>query len=80
MGHFCVSKEHASPGLYWGLIMSRHLNALLKDKTGATAVEYALIVALLAAVIVGAVATLGGGISTAFNSVSTKLTNSTGSL
>lgn len=60
--------------------MSSMLNRFLKDKTGATAVEYALIVALLAAVIVGAVTTLGGGISTAFTNVSNKLTSTTGSL
>jgi pilus assembly protein Flp/PilA len=60
--------------------MTTMLNRFLKDKTGATAVEYALIVALLAAVIVGAVTTLGGGISTAFTNIKTKLTTTTGSL
>lgn len=44
-----------------------------KDEEGATAVEYGLIVALIAAVIVTIVATLGGQISTAFNKVSTAL-------
>lgn len=60
--------------------MTRAINNFLKDKTGATAVEYALIVALLAAVIVGAVTVLGGGISTAFTNISTKVTTTTGSL
>jgi pilus assembly protein Flp/PilA len=36
---------------------------------GAAGVEYGLLVALIAAVIVGTVATLGGQINTAFNSV-----------
>lgn len=40
---------------------------------GATAVEYGLIVALIAAVIVTIVATLGGKINTAFTTVSNKL-------
>ena len=44
-----------------------------KDK-GATAVEYGLLVALIAAVIVGVVVTLGGQINTAFETVSNSLT------
>ena len=44
-----------------------------KDEEGATAVEYGLIVALIAAIIVGIVATLGGQISDAFQTVSTSL-------
>ena len=40
---------------------------------GATAVEYGLMVALIAAVIVAIVATLGGQIEAAFNTVSDQL-------
>jgi pilus assembly protein Flp/PilA len=43
-----------------------------RDK-GATAVEYGLLVALIAAVIVGIVGTLGGQIQQAFTNVSTAL-------
>jgi pilus assembly protein Flp/PilA len=39
------------------------------DEKGATAVEYGLLVALIAAIIVGVVATLGGQINTAFQTV-----------
>lgn len=42
---------------------------ILKQDRGATAVEYGLIVALIAAVIVGTVVTLGGQINDAFNTV-----------
>ncbi len=42
-----------------------------KDK-GATAVEYGLMVALIAVVIIGAVAALGGKISNMFNDVATE--------
>ena len=41
----------------------------VKDEEGATAVEYGLLVALIAAIIVGVVATLGTTISTAFQTV-----------
>jgi pilus assembly protein Flp/PilA len=44
-----------------------------KDEEGATAVEYGLIVALIAAVIVTIVATLGTQIKDAFTTVSGKL-------
>ena len=41
-----------------------------REERGATAVEYGLLVALIAAVIVTVVATLGGKINTAFTTVS----------
>ena len=44
---------------------------LLQDESGASAVEYGLLVALIAVVIIGAVRTLGTTISTMFTSVST---------
>ena len=47
--------------------------ALRRDDRGATAVEYGLLVALIAAVIVAIVATLGTQISTAFATVSSAL-------
>ena len=47
--------------------------ALRRDDRGATAVEYGLLVALIAAIITGIVATLGSQISTAFATVSAAL-------
>ena len=44
-----------------------------KDEEGATAVEYGLIVALIAAVIVTIVTTLGKDISSAFQTVATAI-------
>ena len=48
------------------------LGNLKKDK-GATAVEYGLMVALIAIVIIGAVTLLGGNLKTLFSSVAGKL-------
>lgn len=45
----------------------------ITSERGATAVEYGMLVALIAAVIVAIVATLGGKIETAFTTVSDKL-------
>jgi len=42
----------------------------LKDEEGATAVEYGIMVALIAAVIIAIVTTLGGKVNSAFKSVS----------
>jgi pilus assembly protein Flp/PilA len=44
---------------------------LLKDDKGAGAAEYALLVALIAAVIVGAVTLLGGNLKATFDYVAT---------
>ncbi|QCB96755.1 Flp family type IVb pilin [Arthrobacter sp. PAMC25564] len=43
------------------------------SEKGATAVEYGLLVALIAAVIITIVGTLGGQINNAFNTISGKL-------
>jgi pilus assembly protein Flp/PilA len=43
----------------------------LRDDSGASSVEYALLVALIAAVIVGAVTLLGGNLKATFDYVAT---------
>jgi pilus assembly protein Flp/PilA len=42
---------------------------LWNDESGATAVEYGLMVALIAVAIIGAVTLLGGNLTSRFNSV-----------
>ena len=44
------------------------------DETGATALEYGLLIALIASVIVGAVQTLGNVVSTTFNTIAGNMT------
>ncbi len=44
-----------------------------KNESGATAIEYGLIAALIAVAIIGAVTTLGGNTSATFNKVSAQL-------
>jgi pilus assembly protein Flp/PilA len=53
--------------------MTKFLKNLWQDESGATAVEYGLMVALIAAVIVTIVGVLGGQVNTAFNTVSTAM-------
>lgn len=44
-----------------------------RDERGATAVEYGLMVALIAVVIIGAVTLLGGNLNTLFNQIATAI-------
>jgi len=50
-------------------LFSRFMN----DESGATAIEYGLIAALIAVVIIGAVTAVGTKLSTTFTTVSTSL-------
>ena len=56
-----------------GHIMINIAKKFLKDESGATAIEYGLIAALIAVAIVGALTTLGGGLTTLFTNVNTDL-------
>jgi pilus assembly protein Flp/PilA len=47
----------------------------LKNESGATAIEYGLIAALVAVAIIGALQALGGDLTNTFNSVANGLTN-----
>ena len=47
------------------------------DESGATAIEYGLIAALIAVGIIAAATTLGGSLSSLFNRVSNKLNSAT---
>jgi pilus assembly protein Flp/PilA len=47
------------------------INSFLRDESGATAIEYGLIAALISVVIITAVRLVGTNLSTTFNSVAT---------
>ncbi|HEX3919633.1 MAG TPA: Flp family type IVb pilin [Caulobacteraceae bacterium] len=47
--------------------MKSFVTRFLKDQSGATAIEYGLIVALIAVVIIGAVTTLGTNLNTSLS-------------
>jgi pilus assembly protein Flp/PilA len=49
-----------------------------KDESGATAIEYGLIAALIAVVLITALTTLGGDLSAKFGEISTALTGAGG--
>mgnify|MGYP006272476691 CR=1 FL=1 len=57
----------------WGITMFTKIRNLLKSKNGATAVEYALLAALIGAAIATAASTLGTDVSTSLNNVSAEL-------
>jgi pilus assembly protein Flp/PilA len=53
--------------------MRNAITKLLRDESGATAIEYGLIAALIAVVIIGAVTVVGTSLSSTFGNVSTAL-------
>ncbi len=54
--------------------MSKFVTRFLNDESGATAIEYGLIVALIAVVIASVVTTLGGSLKATFTKTNTAVT------
>ncbi|MBV9077854.1 MAG: Flp family type IVb pilin [Methylobacteriaceae bacterium] len=54
--------------------MSQLAKRFVKDESGATAIEYGLIAALIAVVIIAAVKTVGTNLNTTFTAVGNNLT------
>jgi len=50
--------------------MIKFFKGMLKDQSGATAIEYGLIAALIAVVLIVALTALGGDLSNMFNQIS----------
>lgn len=53
--------------------MSKFVTRFMKDESGATAIEYGLIVALIAVVIITAVSAVGNSLSTKFTTINSNL-------
>ena len=53
--------------------MTNLFSRFVRDESGATAIEYGLIAALIAVAIIGALQLVGTNLSTTFNSVATNL-------
>jgi pilus assembly protein Flp/PilA len=54
--------------------MKKLLSSFAKNESGATAIEYGLIAALISVAIVAALTAVGGPLNTLFNTVKTDLT------
>jgi pilus assembly protein Flp/PilA len=54
--------------------MSTIINRFITDESGATAIEYGMIAALISVAIIGALATIGTNLKTAFQSIATGTT------
>jgi pilus assembly protein Flp/PilA len=65
------NKQHTNEK---GELKMKKLINFFKDEEGATAVEYGIMVAAIAAVIVGVVYTLGENVKTGFDTVNTEMT------
>jgi pilus assembly protein Flp/PilA len=55
------------------MTMKKFISKFMSDESGATAIEYGLIAALIAVVIIAAVTALGTNISTQFTKVATAI-------
>ena len=55
--------------------MRNFIGNLLRDDSGATAIEYGLIAALISVVIIGAVTLVGSNLSGTFNTIAGKLSS-----
>ncbi|WP_184716820.1 Flp family type IVb pilin [Caulobacter sp.] len=53
--------------------MTKFVTRFLKDESGATAIEYGLIAALIAVVIITGVSALGNNLNAKFNALATKV-------
>jgi pilus assembly protein Flp/PilA len=53
--------------------MSKFVTRFLKDESGATAIEYGLIAALISVVLVTALTAVGGSLNKTFTTIQTKL-------
>lgn len=53
--------------------MRNFIKTFAKDESGATAIEYGMIAALIAVAIVGIIATLGKNLTAAFTTISTAI-------
>ncbi len=58
--------------------MFKVLRTFAKDESGATAIEYGLIAALVSVAAIGALTAMGNFLSTMFNSVSSALSTAVG--
>jgi pilus assembly protein Flp/PilA len=58
--------------------MSKFVTRFLKEESGATAIEYGLIAALIAAVLITALTTLGTNLSAKFTDIATTVSNAGG--
>jgi pilus assembly protein Flp/PilA len=58
--------------------MSKFVTRFLKDESGATAIEYGLIAALIAVVLIGSLKLVGTSLDGAFNKIQTEVSGATG--
>jgi pilus assembly protein Flp/PilA len=56
--------------------MTATLSRFVRDESGATAIEYGLIAALISVVIIGTLTKVGGSLTNTFTSVNTALSGS----
>jgi pilus assembly protein Flp/PilA len=64
-----MARSHAE----WEPKMKKFLNKIRKDESGATAIEYGLIAALIAVVLISTLGALGNNMKNSFDKISTNV-------
>ena len=59
------------------MVKLRKVRKFVRDESGATAIEYGLIAALIAVVIIGALSSIGSNLNVAFTDIGTNLAGTT---
>ncbi|NLS01890.1 Flp family type IVb pilin [Rhizobium sp. P32RR-XVIII] len=57
--------------------MTKLFSRFLKDESGATAIEYGLIAALISVALIAGASSLGGSLNNTFQNLSTKMSSAT---
>ncbi len=66
--------QFAKDWLRWGFIMKNIVKRFLSNESGATAIEYGLIAAMMAVALIALFTTLRGNLNVAFNNIGSTLT------
>jgi pilus assembly protein Flp/PilA len=60
------------------ITMTKLFARFMKDESGATAIEYGLIAALISVAIITGATSIGGALNTTFSNIATKMTTAAG--
>jgi pilus assembly protein Flp/PilA len=65
----------APTGTSWSIVVKNYVVRFMRDESGATAIEYGLIAALIAVGIIAASRSIGSQISSTFNTIKDTMAN-----
>ncbi|MEI9887726.1 MAG: Flp family type IVb pilin [Rhizomicrobium sp.] len=73
VGHYAPARRSRRADFELGHAMKNLIQSFHRDEAGATAIEYGLIAALIAVIIIGAITVVGTSLSTTFSTVAASI-------